>query len=79
MIQDDSLVKSPEISFISFQYPFATFLEIMNGPKFLNLVNIEFDEFQLREFSLSILIKDTKGIQPVDKVLAWLHWHFCFT
>jgi hypothetical protein len=33
----------------------------MNGPKFLNLVNIEFDEFPLRGFSLSILIKDTQG------------------
>jgi hypothetical protein len=58
MIQDDRLVKSPEINFISFQYPFAAFLETTNVPKFLNLVNIEFDEFPLKGFSLSILIKD---------------------
>jgi hypothetical protein len=73
MIQDESLVKSPEISFLSFQDLFATCLEKMNGPKFLNLVNIEFYEFPLRGFSLSILIKDTQGTQLVDKRLVWLH------
>jgi hypothetical protein len=84
MIQDDSLVQSPEISFLSFQDPFAACLESTNGPKFLNFVNIEFvskffDEFPLRRFSLSLLIKDMQGIQPVDKTLAWLHWIFDFT
>ena len=69
----------PEIGFLSFQDTFAECLETTNGPKFLNLVNIEFDEFPLRGFSLSILIKDTQGIQPVDKTLAWLHSTFYFT
>jgi hypothetical protein len=78
MIQDVSLVQSPKISFFSFQDPFATCLETMNGPKFLNSFNIEFvsmffDEFPLRRFFLSLLIKYTQGIQLVDKTLAWLH------
>jgi len=72
MIQDDSLMQSHEIDFLSFQDPFATCLETKNATKFLNLVNIEFYEFPLREFSPSILIKDTQGIQPVDKTLAFL-------
>jgi hypothetical protein len=60
--------------------PFAVLLEAMNSPNVFNFLRFgSMDEF-LNELSVSrIWSKLVLSKQTMDKMLAWLHWHFDFT
>jgi hypothetical protein len=60
--------------------PFAVLLKAVNSPNVFNFLRFGFmDEF-LNELSVSrIWNKIVKSKQTLDKMLAWLHWHFDFT
>jgi hypothetical protein len=60
--------------------PFEILLEEMNSPNVFNFLRFGLmDEF-LNELSVSrIWRKLVQSKQTVDKMLAWLHWHFDFT
>ena len=66
------------------QDPFAACLQSMNELKFSDLVNDGtdlklLDALPLIRYFLFPLKKHMQGIQPVDKMLEWLHWIFHFT
>ena len=77
LIHDDRLLHC-------FEDPFVVFLELVNMPMFLDFVNNHFVFKLLFDWSLSryfilLLNKVIQGSQPLDKILAWLHWVFDFT
>ena len=77
-------VDKQEVFLHELQDPFAACLQSMSELKFSDLVSYEtdfklLDAFPLIRYSLFPLKKHVKWIQPVDEMLAWLHWIFHFT
>jgi hypothetical protein len=73
-----------EINVHPYEDPFATSMESVSMPNFSYFVNIKFvfkflDEFPLSGVFFLSLNKDMQEVQPVKKMLAWLHWIFYFT
>jgi hypothetical protein len=60
--------------------PFAVLLEVANNLNVFNFLRFEFIDTFLNDLSINkIWSKHVKRNQKVDKVLAWLHFHFEFT
>jgi hypothetical protein len=60
--------------------PFAVLLEAVNNPNVFNFLRFEFIDKFLNELSVNKLwSKHVQRKKTMDKVLAWLHWHFDFT
>jgi hypothetical protein len=60
--------------------PFAVLLEAVNNPNVFNFLRFEFIDKFLNDLSVNKLwSKHVQRKKKVDKVLAWLHWHFDFT
>ena len=62
------------------EYPSVVLLETMNNPNNFEILRFEF----IYNFSNGLLVnkiwrKHVQSKQAVDKMLAWLHWHFDFT
>jgi hypothetical protein len=60
--------------------PFAVLLETINSPNIFEILRFKF----IYNFSNELLVnklwsKHVQSKQAVDKMLAWLHWHFDFT
>jgi hypothetical protein len=73
-----------EINVHPYEDPFVASLELVSGPNFSYFVNIEFvfkflDELPLSEVFFLSMNKDMQEVQPMKKMLAWLHWIFDFT
>jgi hypothetical protein len=63
-----------------FEDPFAVLLEAINSPNVFNFLRFEFIDKFLNDLSVNRLwSKHVQRKKIVDKVLAWLHWHFDFT
>jgi hypothetical protein len=59
---------------------FALLVEATNSPNVFNFLRFEFIDKFLNDLSVNMRwIKHVQRNQKVDKVLAWLHWHFDFT
>jgi hypothetical protein len=59
---------------------FAVFLEAVNSPIVFDLLRFEFIDKFLNGLSVNRLwSKNVQIKQTVDKILAWLHWHYDFT
>jgi hypothetical protein len=59
--------------------PFAVLLEAVNSPNVFNLLRFEFIDRFLNELSVNrFWTKHVQRNQTVDKMLAWLHWHYDF-
>jgi hypothetical protein len=59
--------------------PFAVLLEAVNSPNVFNFLRFEFIDKFLNELSVNRLwSKHVQRKQTVDKMLAWLHWHYDF-
>jgi hypothetical protein len=60
--------------------PFAVLLEAVNNPNVFNFLRLEFIDKFLNELTVNkFWRKHVQRKKKVDKVLAWLHWHFDFT
>jgi hypothetical protein len=60
--------------------PFAVLLEAERSPNVFNFLRFEFIDKFLNDLSVNrFWSKQVKRKKKVDKVLAWLHWHFDFT
>jgi hypothetical protein len=60
--------------------PFAILLEEMNNTNVFNFLRFGFMDVMLNELAVRwIWSKLVQSRQTVDKMLAWLHWHFDFT
>jgi hypothetical protein len=60
--------------------PFEFLVEATNSPNVLNFLRFEFIDKFLNGLSVNRLwSKHVQRKQKVEKVLAWLHWHFDFT
>jgi hypothetical protein len=60
--------------------PFAFCLESINNPNVFDFLRLEFIDKFLNELSVNMLWrKHVQTKKKVDKVIAWLHWHFDFT
>jgi hypothetical protein len=81
--QSHNMLDDLNISFNSYEDPFASCLQVVNSPKVLDFVSIEFVcKFSLEFPSsrlLTLPLKDMKKAQTMDKALAWMHWVFYFT
>jgi hypothetical protein len=59
--------------------PFVVFLEVVNNPNVFNFLIFEFIDKFLNELSVNnIWRKHVKIRKIVDKMIAWLHWHYDF-
>ena len=60
--------------------PFAVLLEATNSLNAFDFLRFELIDKFLNDLSINRLwSKHVQRKQKVDKVLAWLHWHFDFT
>jgi hypothetical protein len=60
--------------------PFAVLLEAVNSPNVFNFLRFKFIDKFLNELSVNKLwSKHVQRNQTMDKILAWLHWHFSIT
>jgi hypothetical protein len=60
--------------------PFAVLLETIKSPNIFEILRFEF----IYNFSNGLLVnrllrKRVKSKKTVDKMMAWLHWHYDFT
>jgi hypothetical protein len=59
--------------------PFEFLLEVVNNPNVFNFLRFEFIGKFLNELSVNRLwSKHVQRKHTVDKILAWLHWHYDF-
>jgi hypothetical protein len=60
--------------------PFVVLLEAVDSLNVLNILTFEFIDNFFNELSVNkILSKHVKRKKTVDRMLAWLHWHYDFT
>jgi hypothetical protein len=60
--------------------PFVFLLEAVNNPNVFNFLRLEFIDKFFNELTVNNFWRNhVQRNQKVDKVLAWLHWHFDFT
>jgi len=80
LVHDDSLVQIYEDSLLSYEAPFARFLETISGLKpadfFNKCVSHIFFGVPLKRHYLWLLEKLIQKLQPLDKMLVWIHWIF---
>ena len=61
------------------EYPFAILLETINSPNIFEILRLKFIYNFSNGLSVNMLwSKHVLNKQAVDKMLAWLHWHFDF-
>jgi hypothetical protein len=59
--------------------PFVVLLEAVNGPNAFNFLRFEFIDKFLNELSINKLWrKHVQRKKTVDKMIAWLNWHYDF-
>jgi len=78
----DSLGQWHEDIMFPYEDPFAAGLETVSGVKFSDFVKFISKLFFDKTLSRSVnflLKKNVQGMQQLEKMLAWLHWHFHFT
>jgi hypothetical protein len=77
-----NLLDDLNIDFNSNKDPFGSCLQVVNSPKVLYFVIIEFVCNVSLKFPssrlLTLPLKDMQKSQTTEKALAWLHWVFLF-
>jgi hypothetical protein len=59
--------------------PFVVLLEAIKSPNVFNLLRYEFIDRFLNQLSVNMFwTKHVQRNQIVDKIFAWLHWHYDF-
>jgi len=60
--------------------PFVVLVEVTNSPNLFNFLRFECIDRLLNELSINnIWSEHLQRKRTMDKMIAWLHWHYDFT